>query len=230
MPISSAPTLLAPYLLQLIGLSTKQLEDLKAQHRLQRKFGIASMDLDQPWGGQPQTSKALQGAQLPPSKTLQALSLSAKPFVPSASAAAFTPGIPTPAPTSTLAPLAEVDHHMGVDDDGYGVDDYGYSNPSESTTSGSYSSYGANVPFKAGGSKEALISGGIGSKKAEEPPLTRLVGATSHNLDQGHGSQVPLPVILASLTVDLGSVVEAALRQEFEELFDSVVSQWGFSQ
>ena len=229
MPISSAPTLLAPYLLQLIGLSTKQLEDLKAQHRLQRKFGIASMDLDQPWGGQPQTSKALQGAQLPPSKTLQALSLSAKPFVPSASAAAFTPGIPTPAPTSTLAPLAEVDHHMGVDD-GYGVDDYGYSKPSESTTSGSYSSYGANVPSKAGGSKETLISGGIGSKIAGEPPLSRRVGATTHSVDLGNGSQVPLPVILSSLTADLGSVVEAALRQEFEELFDSVVSQWGFSQ
>jgi hypothetical protein len=33
-----------------------------------------------------------------------------------------------------------------------------------------------------------------------------------------------LPEVLALLTADLGPLVEAALRREFEELFESVVS------
>jgi len=173
------------------------------------------MDLDQP----------LQAAP-PPSKAPLPLKPSAEPFVPSVSASAFQPSALSTA--SSMPPVAvdPDDHDMGIDD-GDSPGDYGYSGPSRGmggSYNSSYVAHGGGRPrAQAGEPKRAERSGGaVVADQGGGPHALR-----SPKLQADGGSnirQMLLPEVLASLTADLGPLVEAALRREFEELFESVVS------
>ena len=172
MPLSSNLALLPPYLLQLMGMSRKQLE----QSRLAAS-SASVMEVD------PAPPKVASNG--------LKLNIAARPFVP-----------PTPASAPPIAATKPVEEDEGG---------YGY----PSTTSRTAGGRSGSSSFKGGR--------GYGRSGSGLPPLSprdpSMVPAPPAAINE-----VPLPTVLAALTADLGPMAERLLRQEFEDLFDSVVS------
>ena len=214
MPLSSDPTLLVPYLLQLLGLSRQQIDGLGGGSSSRPHSGLQPagpplwpMDIDAPPTPVPAPAVAGGGNAAPPPKPPSAalsFNVTARPFVPAVAAA---------------PPVVQQLQHPSVQRQGSG----GYGNApdapkEEARTAATTHTVGAgldrtNPPpgssFSAAGRGPAVAAAaGAGAGAAEVPP----------------SSDLSLPAVLQALTADLGPLAEELLREEFEELFDSVVS------
>ena len=210
MPLSSDPTLLVPYLLQLLGLSRQQIDGLggssissrQPQNGLQPAGPpLSLMDIDAPPALALAPAAAAGGDAAPP-KPSAALSfnVTARPFVPAAAAA---------------PPVVQQLQHPSGQQQGGG----GYVNAprQEKRTAATTHTYGAGLD-------QTNSPLGSSSTAAGRGPAVAAAAAAGAGTEAPPSADLSLPAVLQALTADLGPLAEELLREEFEELFDSVVS------